>query len=1111
MKWLWPATLLAGAMAVALWIWSLPLSLPVAGDLADYVVRHQIESRVARFAHTPADVQWQVDEWIKIHPSEFEAQKSRLAATYRDRLSYTGEDGVQRPYLGNVDSYAWLREARNYLHTGTTCDAVVDGQCRDNYVYGQVGGRMLYNRSLHIAAIVELSRLIRLFRPRYPLPAASALIPIIVGALAAVPAFFIGRRLAGDLGGLTAAVLITTNGAFLGRGFGSDNDVWNVTLPLFMVWSTIAAIDAKDARRRVAYAVVAAGFTCLHAITWSGWVLGYGVIMIALAGTLTLRIAARVVAGIALEPSSPRDARGREGTGWQRAPEVRAAATVVLVYFLATGLFTTIAGAEPAYFKIAREVVGRREAVIIASHGVEANDATWPDMLTTVSELQKTTFHAIAHTVGGKPYFFGAVVGLLLLLLPRGRRTRSDVAVLLAAAVCPLILVAAGTPGRATALALLAAPLGVLLLRALLRPAESAGGDRAGALVVTVWFLAGVYVAFGGMRLLFLLTPAFGLAFGALVGRLYERAAGRLESVRPRYAMPAKISLFVLGVATLIHPVQSGYVGARAYTPDMRGVWWNTLTKIREQSAPDAIVDTFWDYGYWVKYGAERRVNADGSSLQTHMPYWFARAMVSASEREAVGLLRMLNCGADVLPHAEGRRGAYAKILAKVHDPVTAQSMVVDLADRDRAAAATYLADHGFSPAEQAQVLAASHCVPPESYVILSATDARKDAWVRLGLWDFRKAEIARLAASEPAARVTDEIVRRFGYSPQEAATLVARARTLPRQTFAMPEVAPTSRYWAPCRPAPDGRTLHCTMAMVNKATQQMVLEFVYDPAFPHNSRLHFFRSRGGSVPGTPAEGSPAAILLAGAEGIQDLNFSAPTYPDYAVLVDVLKRRILIGSPPFIRSTFTQLLFLDGRYARRFKKFDDEISDLGHVVTWKVRWNDSEPGDSDTRGAPPHQPSRTRPIQQLRHTARIHSAGRAFLGGAVYDPQRFTKARSCDWSPIISKLLSGTSRVDAAGLVTRLAGSWIAITLRPVCAAMPTSARVRPTSDAGTDSSCSSTPSPKITSSCPRSAAKIVSTPREVWLRAMSAPARWIAAMLRSWVTRLTMRAFGAS
>ena len=66
---------------------------------------------------------------------------------------------------------------------------------------------------------------------------------------------------------------------------------------------------------------------------------------------------------------------------------------------------------------------------------------------------------------------------------------------------------------------------------------------------------------------------------------------------------------------------------------------------IRAQSSSDAIVDIWWDYGHWAKYFTGRPVALDGASLQNQSVHWMARALAATNDAEAIGLLRMMNCG----------------------------------------------------------------------------------------------------------------------------------------------------------------------------------------------------------------------------------------------------------------------------------------------------------------------------------------------------------------------------------------------------------------------------------------------------------------------------------
>ncbi len=132
----------------------------------------------------------------------------------------------------------------------------------------------------------------------------------------------------------------------------------------------------------------------------------------------------------------------------------------------------------------------------------------------------------------------------------------------------------------------------------------------------------------------------------------------------------ARVCIAWPAAARITRPALFGVLGGGSDFADASGLFAGTqlssqderclveyVKVLRQQSPPNAIVNTWWDYGYWAKYAAERRVNNDGGSLRTHIPYWTARVLAAPSERESAGLLRMLDCGSDATPEAEGPCG----------------------------------------------------------------------------------------------------------------------------------------------------------------------------------------------------------------------------------------------------------------------------------------------------------------------------------------------------------------------------------------------------------------------------------------------------------------------
>src|SRR5262245_23705278 len=110
--------LILACMGLVVWVRTLPLSLRAAEDRAEELMRRWIHVQLTRDAaqkSLPAPGNREVREWITRNPDQFAEQKAALAQRLKSRLRYTGPDEQEYVYLGGVDSYLWLRHARNYL------------------------------------------------------------------------------------------------------------------------------------------------------------------------------------------------------------------------------------------------------------------------------------------------------------------------------------------------------------------------------------------------------------------------------------------------------------------------------------------------------------------------------------------------------------------------------------------------------------------------------------------------------------------------------------------------------------------------------------------------------------------------------------------------------------------------------------------------------------------------------------------------------------------------------------------------------------------------------------------------------------------------------------
>jgi hypothetical protein len=920
----WALVLLV--MVVVAWIRVTPQSLGVLDDRADTMARVALRERLARElpasgppSRQGAEAEELAQRWIDRHPGQFKADAAAIARRFRSDLSYAAPDGREHVYLGDYDSYLWLRHARNYLRTGTPCDAVVDGACRDTYTNAPVGARTPYARSLHVAAIVGVHDVIAWLRPGHPLPASAFLVPVIVGVFGVIPAFSIARRLAGNVAGAFAGLLTAVHPIALVRTIGSDNDVWNLVLPLYVTWAAVAALAASTPLRAGLWAGLAGVVIGLHAWTWRGWPFAYTVVMIGLAGA-------------ALSHAIRYGVRARTVRVWN-APDLPRGALVLGVIYAVAGAAVTVTGSEEPYLAIPLKAVGTlvRDAGGAAAVG---SPGDWPSALSMVAEVRPLQLTRIAQVNGGPLVFLASLLGLLLMLLPPDRwRWWHRGAVGLGVLAHGLVLFGA-EPGRAAALALPSAPLVAALVLQWWVDEEPPAAVRGATSILIVWFLAAVLTAYGGMRFVLLLVPPFGIACAVLVGRA-ESSIRRLTGAMPGWYRVAGVGMVgVLLLLVFLHPVRWGYSAARRYTPVVHDAWWDALTRLRDTARPDAIVHTWWDYGHWVKYVADRRVSNDGSSVSTHVPHWIGRALVAPTEAESVGVLRMLSCGSDATPLPEGAQGAYGKVLASGRDPVTAYAVVADLLTLDAAAADHHLAQRGFAPAERAAILGATHCEPPEGYLVLSDVLVRlRQTWVWFGQWDPRARPATRPRPGSPAEEAED-LASRPEPDPPDSGGLTGPDRSPATGLSPVPFVP----RWLPCHAAPAAGEMVCDVHLTPRGGTSALGTLTYRVASPLDARLHGRERREGVPSDTMAPGTPAAVLLAGAERMEVVGFTSPTHPDLAVLIDVPGERVLVGAPALLRSTFVHLMYLDGRYARHYQKHDDRKDSRARVVTWKISW-----------------------------------------------------------------------------------------------------------------------------------------------------------------------------
>lgn len=333
------------------------------------------------------------------------------------------------------------------------------------------------------------------------------------------------------------------------------------------------------------------------------------------------------------------------------------------------------------------------------------NVELWPNIFLTVGETQSTSLAKASFLVGGSYFFLSIALGGMLLFLIEALRTKRQ---------------------YLNQACILACAMAILL-----------------------------YLTLKAVRFAVLLTVpaslAFTLALGyawRLRGFLFEKARGCMSRI-PSVLRPIIQSMPVIAFLALsAFPMYAANQIASRINPIYNATWEKVLRTLHTETPEESIINSWWCPGHFITAVAKRRVTVDGSSQQEPQTYWMATLLLSEDEKEAVGILRMLNTsGNKALTFLENKCGL------TVSESIELLKTILPLSEPQ---ARVLLLGRQFAPEVTDTLLALTHGRPPASYLLVY--NELIDTYAALpyiGNWNFRKMEylvLHRLEAKKNAA-----------------------------------------------------------------------------------------------------------------------------------------------------------------------------------------------------------------------------------------------------------------------------------------------------------------------------------------------------------------------
>jgi dolichyl-diphosphooligosaccharide--protein glycosyltransferase len=922
--------LLALPLFLSIWFRAPTYTLPVADQWAQSTVYSSVRSSIAaqvsqQFPNLPASNRQQLvdQEFTKFLAQNGDAIKPQIEQTanyFRSQL----QDANGHTYLPDLDTYFHLLRIEQILKNGFPGDVMRDGQPWNMYMLAPFGVQTYTD--FYSWFVANVYKVAHAFNPSTTPMYTYFWMPLLFAALAVIPAFFIGKR-EGLVAAFFAAMLIAVHPSILSRtaaGF-ADNDILQVFFPLLIAWFFIEAFETpvNHWKRRAIWLFLTGLAFGLLAWAWE-WFFFFDILLIVLIAHVIYVVIRHFI-------------RGGTSRGIVKSKELRWSLVMLLGFLLLTGIFISLFRGASTFVNSPLNAISQTQDLKAAAQA----GSIWPNVMTTVAELNEPDINGIIGSVGGKLLFLLALMGMLFALVPRDRLLLRDWLLLGVGAVDFLFLISPSGTSLPIFLFLgvMALPValgGILLLK------DDRNIDVKYAFFLIAWLAASVFTMTKGVRFVLLLIPPFVLAAAVAVGTIHSLLKEWLtKSFNLSRLWVAPVLFLVLSL--LLYPVvvQGRAAGLQA-TPTMTTAWWNSLENIKEKSAPDAIINSWWDFGHWFKYIADRRVTFDGASQHGQLAHWIGRALITPDEKETMAILRMADCGSDA-----GTDDLQAALPS--HDQYEAIMLTKQIILMRHEEAHRLLLSKGFTEAQAQGVLNHTHCDPPEDYFITSSDMIGKaGVWGHFGSWDFAKADAYANFRKLPQAEAVPAMAAKYNWTEEQASKAYYDMQTLSSQSAVNAWISPWPGYitggWNGCsNSTQDPALLICTIGA--NLNQQQGTNTVLEGLVLNTTQLNssflaigFYDGQGRKL-GANNDVKPSSVILVRNSTSSRLNFTGNTFGQ-AFLVDLDQQRVLMTDPLHADSMFARLYFLDGRGTTAFQKFSDQSDFMGNrIVVWKVDWS----------------------------------------------------------------------------------------------------------------------------------------------------------------------------
>ena len=866
---------------------------------------------------------------------------SRQAEQWKSYFQTNGQT-----YLVAMDPHFFFKNAQLYARNGFEGYELRDGEPWMSKMLAPTGRRGSSRPEFHTWLMAMLFRYRGLDSDLSDLLAIVFFLPAIFAALCAIPAYFIIKKFTTNYAALFGTLIMVSVSTFVSRTVAGfvDTDAYNVLFPLLITASLLYAFTAKKTWVTITLAALAGFFQGFFFWAWgSAWFIFAFMLVVIFGHTFYVVLVTYL----------------KEKTF---SKSIRVDGIIAGMFILSSFIFTYV-------FDQRNVITGTYRAIIGSMRGIATFDPTniWPNVFSSVAELSPASFPQIVSSVGGQVIFLISFIGLLGLALDfKAFRFQKLKPYIVVAGILWFLLVIYGgflvdltLNQKELFVALLFLPIAISLLYGLINYHTHLRIFL--TVLLTIWMGGTIFMSLNGVRFILLLAPAFGLAAGIgfyYIAKLLERGYGLVFDETKTINLVSVLSISLLFLMVFVPMGQASAQISRNYTPAFDDPWYAAMEKIDAETAEDAIITSWWDFGHFFRAYANRGVTFDGATQTTPQSHWVGKLLLENDEEVAQDILQMLVCGGN-----EAFRVMY-DITNDSTGGVLINKVIYDTfgvspeETRDVLRTNSYFE---FSEEDIDAIMEKLACENPVENIVITSEDmvGKAPVWAHWGLWDFTRKYVLdnyrRISVEDIAAHI-DEDVSLISQYVRELQDIDLRARAgLIRRTDAINQwLAPYPSYLGQGSCQVSGDLYNCGLYLRVQGNTVLQYRLVDFPGaigcrnvnaqevvcgFSINTSSWEIASQDFPLPNIltrilQLEQNTIVTKRDFSRGADDILFVPSENGVQAIMAQY----------PLGGSIFTRLFFLDGQGSKYFEKFYDTRSITGNrVILWRTIWDHELP------------------------------------------------------------------------------------------------------------------------------------------------------------------------